>query len=95
MKKLLFVLGFVGFFQVASAQDAATTNTDLVVKVTLSETVGEKAKLLKNLKYGELFKGESRTEFLIRTSAKKAENLSTELTELFPGCRLEKVSNKK
>jgi hypothetical protein len=96
MKKLLFLLGFVGLFQIASAQDASTAEAKTAyVKITLSESSGEQAKLLKKLKYGDLFKGVSKTIFLIKTSDKKTNKLKEELTELFPGCKLEFVIENK
>lgn len=92
MKNLLLILGFIGFFQIASAQDATTESTDPVIKITLSESDGERAKLLKDLKYGELFKGESKTVFLVRTTEKKMDELKSELSEVFPGCKLQIVA---
>ena len=75
------------------AQDKVTAN-EVSIQITLSDDQSAKAKSLKSIEFGELYKGIDRNTFLIRTEEQNIESLKSELTKMFPDCKLERKEDR-
>ncbi|MCF8464348.1 MAG: hypothetical protein K9G41_05890 [Flavobacteriales bacterium] len=94
MRKLLTTIAFIGITQIVFAQDEIS-NLNQTIKVTLSNSESNNAKLLKNLSYGKLSKGESRSVFFVSVSSQNIESLTKELNSLFPACTVDLIIDPK
>ena len=93
MKSIFAILFFSLMCNLGFAQDKTTTS-EVSIQITLSDDQAVKAKSLKSIEFGELYKGINRNTFLIRTEEQNVESLKSELTKMFPNCKLERKEDK-
>jgi hypothetical protein len=94
MKNLIAVGSLMFLFAGTSfAQNEVTDQeAEAVFRVTLSEADAADAKSLKNLRLSEVFKGESRTVFLVKTNSDNIEKAKTEIESRFDSVRIEEIN---
>jgi hypothetical protein len=66
--------------------------SDVVLRITLSKTDASYSKKLKNLSLSKVFKGESRTVFLVKTNSDIIEKAKTEIESRFDSVRIEEIN---
>lgn len=89
MKQVLVTIGFLISVQFAFSQSAGIQPTNVVFKITISDEDAVNSKALKNLQFGNLERGESRTTFIVSTSKNQSSDLKKELEKLFPSVSIQ------
>jgi hypothetical protein len=94
MKNLIAVGSLMLLFVGTSfaQNEVSDQEAEVVFRVTLSEADAVDAKGLKDLRLSEVFKGESRTVFLVKANSENIEKAKTEIEGRFDSVRIEEIN---
>lgn len=94
MKNLIAVCTLILLISASAfaQNDMKAQDREVVFRVTLSEEDATEAKSLKEMTLSKVFKGESRTVFLVRTNSMNLEKAKTEIEERFESVRIEEIN---
>ena len=88
-KRIVFILSLAVFTNAFAFGQNMDESDQYVLKITLTEGDAINAKQLKGLDYSQVFKGESRTVFLLKTSSERLSMAKEELISMFEGIKVE------